>query len=128
MKIEVSDVELVALARVLTYVRFECKEYESRYLAGSPHVAELFKRVSEATFEYYKSQEISVPDEWPSIETIQGYLDIIRTRIVDTDNWNDLNQDRRIAFLNTLTYPYKVSSQTIADLIQFGDEKHSVES
>jgi len=125
MKIEFSDIELRALVRALTFVRFECKENEARFLAGSPHVAEIYKRVTEATGEYYRSKNIPFPDEWQSIESINGYLDIIKIRIKDTDNWKDLEPSQRYSFLNTLVYPYKISENTLIELIRYGDEIHS---
>lgn len=128
MKIEFSDIELRALARVLTFVRFECKEYEARYLAGSPHIAEIYKRLSEAAGEYYKSKNIPFPNEWPPIESINGYLDVVKIRIKDTDNWKELRSDQRDDYLKTLIYPYKISDQSLIDLIRFGDETHTVKS
>jgi hypothetical protein len=128
MNIEFSDIELRALVRALAYIRFESKEYEARYLAGSPFIGEIHKRVSDATAEYYKSKNMPFPDEWPAIESINGYLDVIKIRIKDTDNWKELEPEHRDSFLKTLVYPYKISGDTFAELIRFGDETHSVKS
>ncbi|MEQ8362971.1 MAG: hypothetical protein RH948_08890 [Cyclobacteriaceae bacterium] len=125
MKIEFSDNELRALVRVLTFVRFECKDYDAGFLAGSPHVADIFKRITEATSEYYKSNNIPFPNEWPAIESMDNYLDVIRIRIKDANNWIQLNPNQRDSFLKILLYPYKYSEKTFNELIQFGDEFHS---
>jgi hypothetical protein len=128
MNIEFSDTELRALVRALAYIRFESKEYEARYLAGSPFIAEIYKRVVEATAEYYKSKNIPFIDinNWPMIDNAS--LNVIKIRIKDTYNWKALEPEQRDSFLKTLVYPYKISGDTFAELIRFGDETHSVKS
>jgi hypothetical protein len=125
VNIEFSNTELIALSKALQFVRFQSKDYEARHLAGSPHIAEVYKRISEATGEYYRSLNVPFPNEWPSIESINGYLDVIKIRIKDTDNWNDMQSDQRDSFLKTLVYPYKISDGTLIDLVRFGNEVHS---
>ena len=125
MTIEFSDVELIALSKALGFVRFQSQEYEVRYLAGSPHIAEIYKRICEAAGEYYKSKNIPFPDEWPFIESIRGYLDTIKVHIKNTDNWKELKPDQRDSFLKTLIYPYKIAEGTLSELIRFGDEVHA---
>lgn len=124
MKIEFTDIELRALVRVLTFVRFECTDYDAGFLAGSPHIAEIYKRVTEATKEYYNSKNIPFSDEWQSIESIKGYLDVIKVRIKDATSWKDLESDQRDLFLKTLVYPYKISEETFIELIRYGNEIH----
>jgi hypothetical protein len=123
---EFSEIELIVLAKALQFVRFKSMEYDARYLAGSPHIAELHKRITEATHEFYKSRNIPLSEEWPYIEDAKGYLDVIKVRIKDTDNWKDLIPEQRNAFLQTLIYPYKVSDEIISELIRFGDRSHSL--
>ena len=125
MKIEFSDAEIIALSKALRFVRFQSEDYDAREFAGSPLIAEVHKRVSEAAGEYYKSKNIPFQDEWPSIESIKSYLKVIKIHIKNVNNWRELKPEHRDSFLKTLVYPYKISDETFAGWIQFGDEFHS---
>jgi hypothetical protein len=124
IKIEFSNAELVALSKALQFVRFSSEDYDAKEFAGSPHIAEVYKRVCEATNEYYKSLNIRVSEEWPFIETVKGYLNVVKVHIKHTNNWPDLQPSQKDLYVKTLIFPYKVSDKTISELIQYGDEIH----
>jgi hypothetical protein len=124
VKIEFTEQELLALNKVLNFIRFGCTVYDARYLASSPIIAELDTKIIEILRLFYEKRGVPLPTEWPRIEELKHYLETIKAHIKNTDNWISLTFDQKTSFVKILVYPYRVLDQTIADLITFGDSLH----
>lgn len=128
MNIEFSDIELRVLVRVLTFVRYESEDSESDELANSPHVAELYKRITDATAAGYRAAGVPFPEGWPPIETSKGFMDSIKRRINNVVNWNKFPPEQRVLIIRTLVYPYGLSDGILNELLRFGSETHSTKT
>lgn len=116
--------QLIALAKVLNYVKFKCEDYECRYLAGSPVVGELYKAASESLHAYYKEKGIKYLEEWGFIESLPHYITTIEIHIKNTDNWKELGNDTKVELIACLVHPYKVRQDTIEYLLKVGSQYH----
>jgi hypothetical protein len=82
--------ELLALSKVLQFIKYECKDYEAAHLAGSPVIGKIFKEVVESLDKYYKQLGIKRTNEWPEIKSVPFYISVIQEHIKNTDAWSEI--------------------------------------
>ncbi|MCR9015011.1 hypothetical protein [Aquiflexum gelatinilyticum] len=113
-----NEKELLALLKALEFVKYQSKDYESRYLAGSPIIGELYRKISESLHKYYEEIHIPYSKEWVNIESIPAYLNVISNHIANIDNWKDLSEESKIEVVKVFIYPFKVEDSTLVKLIE----------
>ena len=109
--------ELIFLQKALSFIKFECEDYEARYLAVSPYSGDLLKRVSTELSDYYKSIRLNHPSQFGRIESVPHYLAGLRTHLSHIDSWSTLTEDVQVAVISDLAAPFTIDQQTISQLL-----------
>lgn len=111
--------ELIALNKALTFLRFECREYEVQYIAGSPLIKDIHLVVMDNLRELYKKDNIIMPNDFGFIEDNDAYLQTIITTIKNIASWTALSEHLKKDHVNNLISPYKIKDDTLKYLINY---------
>ena len=105
--------ELVALMKLLKFVKFENSDFELSFFAGSPILSEIFKKISEEVKNHNgKEKEF----DWGYIEDENGYIEIIKERVKKIPDWNIINISQKIELIKVFIHPYKCNKFTMNEL------------
>lgn len=112
-------IKLMTLIRLVSYVKFDCEDYESSYFAGSPIVGEVLfdlkKKLSSI-----EGNEISfeVKLDSPFGRTL---IKSIKWHLGNAQSWSEMEQEDKIDHIKNLASPYYINDETINMLIVFRD-------
>jgi len=113
-----NKVKINTLIKVLEHVKFNSKDEESRYFAGSPILGELMKDILISN-NPNTSFEIKIPSpQWNLIK------DGVEKNIERTLEWNNMARENKIKHLKNLLMPYIVNENIIFEFEVFGNNHH----
>jgi hypothetical protein len=125
-----NKVKLNTLIKLLSFIKFESREFESREFAASPIVGEI---LSDLLIQFNSSigKEFSftIKSDNRFEKTI---VNSIKNRLKDTDEWNEMNSDNQKEYIIDLASPYILEEETIYSIINYknnysnNDEKNSL--
>jgi hypothetical protein len=116
MNIDLSTSELLALVKVLSFIRFKSNDYEASYLAASPIVAGLHQKFYRANHDYFVSKGLKGIGEFGTIESFPEVIETIRGHILNFENWQDLTPEQQREIVHIFISPYSASEETISML------------
>lgn len=120
-----NEQELIALSRLFNFLKFECDDVDSLLFAASPVINSLYRAILDDLGDIYSRKgRKGTNDEW-GIESYPIYLEGIRNNIAKTENWNSLSPSIKKQYIHELIAPYKYRVETLAGLIDWGDNLHS---
>ncbi|GAB4044462.1 hypothetical protein [Spirosoma litoris] len=117
MNIEKID-ELLALQKVLMFVKFGSEEYDAHYLAVSPIVGELLRKVNKELNKHFVERKITHNTEFGSIEDYPNYIEKVKIHLQNIDNWTALDQKIQKEVIIDMCAPFTVPSSIIETLIR----------
>lgn len=125
-----NKVKVYTLIKLLSFIKFESREFESREFAASPIVGEI---LSDLLIQFNSSigKEFSftIKSDNRFEKTI---VNSIKNRLKDTDEWNEMNSDNQKEYIIDLASPYILEEETIYSIINYknnysnNDEKNSL--
>ena len=118
------DYEIIALVKVLGFIKFHFDDYNMVEFAASPFIGEIYKKACDASAEVYKKFNTPYPTEWDGIDNKKSYLKAVLIHISNIGDWMTLSDDVKIETIKVLAYPYTIKEETIQDLISKGDKLH----
>jgi len=107
-------IKLHALIKLISYVKFECEEYESKEFAGSPIIGELLKDL----LEQYSDPEFKVTLDNPFTTTL---IKAIKLRLKQTQYWESMNEELKLLYIQDLAAPYILDADLLKDLKNYND-------
>lgn len=121
-----SSQELTALVRALDFVRFESREPSAAALAGIPALGRLqalaaetlWTKVDTSITAYFRTH--GFPDVAQEPERITA----IEYHISQADNWNELAETTKQAYIQDLVFPFPATPQTQQQLLLYGNRFH----
>lgn len=118
---KLDSLELYTLSKLIHFVKFNCKDYESRYFAGSPIIGNILNKVlreldSERMSEDYFNLE-------PEGHVFNLVFNGIKRNLDITIEWGDLPQELRIEHIKVLAMPYILSEDQIKKLYNYKESR-----
>lgn len=118
---KLDSLEYYTLSKLIHFVKFNCKDYESRYFAGSPIVGELLKKViSELDADKVDADYFNLESEGHVFNFI---FNGIKNNLDITIEWDEMAIDLRIEHIKNLALPYVLNEKQIDILYQYRNNK-----
>jgi hypothetical protein len=125
MTIEIKDYgQLIALSKVLGFVKYHSKEYDCKEFACSPYIGDFYQKVMNQLEPYYQQHIPEYSFNNIYIEENVDYLLTIKKYIEFIENWNNLALDTIHDTIQTMIFPLKYQEETLNRLIDFGNDFH----
>ena len=102
-------VKLLTLIKLISFVKFESREFESRYFAGSPIVGEILSEL-EVQFNSGKEIAFEVDLDSPFGKTL---INSIKWHLKETEEWENMEVQDKLLHIVNLASPYKLEEETI---------------
>ncbi len=112
-----AKVKLHTLINLISFIKFESREYESRYFSGSPIVGEILKDLliqSNSNKEIALAVELNSPFGRTLINSIKWHLE-------QTDEWVNMEIDDRLEHIMNLAAPYVLEGEVIRSIMTYRD-------
>lgn len=116
-----SKTKLYTLLKLVDFVKFECRDYESRYFAGSPIVGEILQ---ELRIEYHKSMGEFSFEVSKDSKTEKSLVNSIEWHLSETDEWNDMDEVDKLEHIKNLASPYILNQEVLVSLVDYANLKH----
>lgn len=108
-----SKVKLLTLIKLISFVKFESREFESRYFAGSPIVGEILSEL-EVQFNSGKEIAFEVDLDSPFGKTL---INSIKWHLRETEEWENMEVQDKLLHIVNLASPYKLEDETIQTIM-----------
>lgn len=118
------ELEIIALNKLLNYIKFDCNDPDCLLFAASPLINEIYVNVQKEIRNIYSKKGYSYQREQNFIEENKLYVEHIKENIRRTNNWNELSSEIKKSYINDLIYPYIVKEETLNLLLEDGDIYH----
>lgn len=111
-------VKLQTLIQLISFIKFESREYESRYFAASPIVGEI---LSDLKIEFNSGEKalFQVEKNTPFGRTL---INAIKWHLEQTDEWNEMSLNDRIEHIKNLASPYLLKNEELDFLLKYKEE------
>jgi len=117
-----TDLELVALGKLIAFVKYDCHDSDCLLFAGSPIINGIYEKVIENRRKYYTDRGCVIPDEDEySIEKNSMIADAVKRNIMMTKNWHELSNEIKEEYVKDLIRPYYFKEETVKSLIKERD-------
>ncbi|MEN2416227.1 hypothetical protein [Flavobacterium mesophilum] len=112
-----NKVKLYTLIKLISYVKFESKEFESKEFAASPIVGEI---LSDLLLQFNSSvgKEFSFMIE-PENRFEKSLINSIKRHLGHTSEWDEMNIENKKEYIIDLASPYIIGEEKIEFLINF---------
>jgi hypothetical protein len=108
-------VKINTLINLISFVKFESRDYESRYFAGSPIVGEI---LSELLNQFNTGKEITFHVELNS-PFGRTLINSIKWHLEQTDEWRKMKLNDKLEHIRNLASPYLLEEETIHSIVDF---------
>ena len=111
------------LIKLISFVKFNCDDVESRYFAGSPIVGEILRDLQE-DFNKKINRDLSleINDVGPLYNLV---VNGVRENLNRTIEWKDMDNESKLTHITNLCSPYVLKEDYITDLLNYGNEYHN---
>lgn len=109
--------ELIALSKVLSFVKYKCHDYDCKEFACSPYIGELYEQVMAKLTPYYQQKNPDFTFDNAFIEQNQSFIDTIKNHISHIENWDVYDLELRKDIVKTMIFPLKYTDETMNKLI-----------
>jgi hypothetical protein len=117
-----NELEIIALGKLLNFIKFDCSDNDCLLFASSPIVNSIYANVlKELNVIYTRKGRPSFEND-DYIESYPIYLESIKKNIFRTSNWEDLSDDIKEKYVQELLKPYKSTQTTLLSLINEGNQ------
>lgn len=114
-----NKMKIYTLIKLLSFIKFESREFESREFAASPIVGDI---LSEFLIQFNSSigKEVifNIKSDNRFAETL---VNSIKHRLTQTDEWNGMNIDNRKEYIMDLASPYILEEEIINSIMFYRD-------
>lgn len=105
------QLKLHTLIKLISYVKFGCRDFESSYFAGSPIVGELLSDfLIELNASTNKDTSLEIDPNTPFGRTLSQ---AVKWHISITDSWKDMDYESKKIHVINLLSPYTVKEKEI---------------
>ena len=114
---ELDKLEYYTLSKLIHFVKFNCKDYEARYFAGSPIIGEILNKVvNELDSEKINADYFNLETEGQVFNLV---FNGIKQNLDITIEWDEMPEELRIEHIKNLAFPYILSEEQIEILYKY---------
>ncbi|WPO80609.1 hypothetical protein [Flavobacterium sp. KACC 22761] len=110
-----NKVKIYTLIKLISFIKFESREPESKEFAASPIVGEI---LSDLLIQFNSSigKEFSFAIT-PDNRFGKTLINSIKSHLKNTDEWNEMSINDKKEYINDLASPYLLEEQTIYSIM-----------
>ena len=112
-----NELEIIAIGKLLNFIKFDCTDEDCLLFAASPLINNIYEKVFFELNEIYTLKGRPSFDGQDYIENYPIYLESIKRNIINTNNWEDLTLEIKEKYVQELIKPYKFKQETLDLLI-----------
>lgn len=128
MMIIEKEFEIIALNKLLNFIKFDCTDPDCLLFAASPFINDIYSNIQKEIRDIYSKKGYVYENAQNFIEQNTLYIEHIKGNIKRTRNWNDLSAENKRGYLLDLIQPYCVTDKTLDELLGEGDVYHQTNS
>ncbi|WP_418498943.1 hypothetical protein [Flagellimonas sp.] len=117
-----SVLENQTLMRAISFIKFNCIDTESRYLAASPILGKILQKlIEDMNLKYENRISLNLERAGPTFNLVYHG---VKKNLERTIEWTDMEKSDKLNHIKNLASPYILSDDMVVELFDYAENQH----